>query len=176
MAGLLVLAACESPSARRRPLPASPHVVAVEMRDYRFDYRAAIAGGRVLLRVRNRGSMAHSLSLIPLTDDIPPIDEQLRGSQRRTITPLVQVTLRQPGTRTSIAVDLVPGVRYAFVCFIRDADGQPHFLRGMSAEFRAGASPFPASSSTSVQSDRSSLKRPFVHRPPGVARLRLRPP
>jgi hypothetical protein len=34
-------------------------------------------------------------------------------------------------------VDLVPGQRYALVCFARDAEDQSHALLGMATEFRA---------------------------------------
>lgn len=111
------------------------------MVDYSFAYDPRIDSGRVLLRVHNRGKVVHDLTIIPLTEDVPPIDEQLRGSERRPITPLARVKSRSPGTRATLAVDLAPGVRYAFICFVRDPDGQPHFLRGMNSEFRTGANP-----------------------------------
>jgi hypothetical protein len=34
-------------------------------------------------------------------------------------------------------VDLVPGQRYALVCFVSGPDGQAHAIKGMNAEFRA---------------------------------------
>ncbi len=134
--GLLGVAACDGPSPDRRPLPAGPQVVDVQMGDYNFEYDPDIGAGRVVLRVHNRGDVPHNLSLIPLADDIPPIGEQLRGSHRLAITPLARIKTRPPGTSTTMAVDLTAGVRYAFICFVRDAEGQPHFVRGMSAEFR----------------------------------------
>lgn len=140
---LMGLVACERPSPDGRPLPAGPQVVDVEMRDYGFAYDGQITAGRVVFRVHNRGDVAHNLSVVPLTEDIPPIDEQLRGTQRRAITPLARVKARPPGTATTIAVDLTAGVRYAFICFVLDADGQSHSLRGMSSEFRAGEARVP---------------------------------
>lgn len=120
------------------------------MADYRFHYGEAIAAGRVLFRVINTGSADHSLSLLPLTEDIPPIDEQLRGTERRAIVPLAAIKARPPGTATTVAVDLAPGVRYAMVCFVDDAEGS-HALRGMSSEFRTAGIPgqLPPSASTS---------------------------
>lgn len=126
-------AACDRPE--QVALPAGPQVVEVEMTDFAFRYDVSIASGRVLFRVANRGKSHHNLSLIPLSDDIPPIDQQLRGTERRAITPLATIKARPPGTRTSFAAELAPGVRYAMVCFVDDAHGS-HALRGMSSEFR----------------------------------------
>lgn len=140
-AGSMGLAACESPSPGKTTLPAGPQVVDVGMTEYKFVYDRRIAAGRVLLRVRNRGDVAHNMSVTPLPDDVPPIDEQLRGIQRRAIIPLARVTRRGPGTSTTIALDLEPGVRYAFICFVQDAEGRPHYLRGMSSEFRTPGAP-----------------------------------
>lgn len=119
------------------------------MVDYRFEYDPLPASGRVLFRVTNSGNVNHSLSLLPLTDDIPPIDQQLRGTERRAIVPLAAIKARPPGAATTFAVDLVPGVRYAMVCFVEDGQGY-HALRGMTSEFRTAVSgESPTSTSTS---------------------------
>lgn len=136
----LVMASAACQPAEQVALPAGPQVVQVEMTDFSFRYDQPIAGGRVLFRVANTGRSNHSLSLIPLSDDIPPIDQQLRGAERRAVTPLAAIKARPPRTRTTVAVDLAPGVRYAIVCFVEDAHGI-HALRGMSSEFRAGGAP-----------------------------------
>lgn len=107
------------------------------MTEYRFDYDSTVPAGRVIFKVRNTGRVAHSLSLLPLTDDIPPIDEQLRGSRRLGISPFAGVAARRPGASATFAVDLVPGARYAVVCFLADSDRTLHALRGMASEFRA---------------------------------------
>lgn len=138
LGSVVALTACQG--APPLPLPAGPQVVEVAMADFRFDYDPAIAGGRVLFRVANTGKASHSLSLLPLTDDIPPIDQQLRGTTRRAVTPLAAIKARPPGTATTVAVELVPGTRYAMVCFVDDAEGT-HALRGMSSEFRTPAAP-----------------------------------
>lgn len=132
----LVLTGCQSGAADSRPLPAGPQVVQVELSDYSFTYDRSIRPGRVLFRLRNTGTVPHSLSVLPLSDDIPPIDEQLRGNIRRAITPVAAIRSRPPGASTTFALDLAPGSRYAFVCFRDDADGTPHWARGMSSEFR----------------------------------------
>jgi len=148
----LALPACESADRPQPALPAGPHVVEIQMRDYSFEYDPAIPGGRVLFRVVNSGTVPHNLSLLPLSDDIPAIDEQLRGSVRRALAPFAGIRARPPGGSTTFAVDLAPGVRYAFVCFVDDPDGVSHSLRGMSSEFRTPGASGPPGVSTSSSS------------------------
>jgi hypothetical protein len=141
LASGLLLAGCPTPQRQQGELPAGPQVVEIELRDYSFGYDAEIAGGRVLFRIRNTGQVPHTMTVLPLSDEIPPIDEQLRGARRRAITPLARIRPAAPGTRTSFAVNLAPGARYAFVCFLDDTEGTPHWARGMSSDFRATGAP-----------------------------------
>lgn len=136
LVSVIALTACQGSAAQHSVLPPGPQVVEVEMADYSFTYDPSIGPGRVLFRVRNTGTVPHSLTLLPLDEDIPPIDQQLRGSTRRAITPVAVIRSRQPGASTSFAADLAPGARYAFVCFLDDADGTPHWAHGMTSEFR----------------------------------------
>lgn len=133
---LLASAGCQPAPLASAPLPAGPRVVRVDMAEYRFVYEAPAAAGRVLLRVRNTGRVPHTLTVIPLPDDIPPIKEQLAGTERRGIDPFAGTSVQAPGASTSFAVDLAPGVRYAFVCFLGDAAGPSHATLGMASEFR----------------------------------------
>lgn len=140
------------------PLPAPAPIVEVEMRDYAFDYDSAIPAGRVVFRARNIGKVAHRLALLPLPEDVPPIDEQLASSQRRFLEPFAAFANRPPGAVGSFAVNLAPGQRYAMICYVVDADGEPHYRKGMSSEFRTppgtGGSPAtsgPAEPSGSAQ-------------------------
>lgn len=105
------------------------------MTEYRFDHQAQIPPGRTVFRVVNAGGESHSLVLVGLDEDVPPIDEQLRSPNRRGVPTYAQVPERPPGSRDTFAVDLEPG-RYAFICFVRDSDGVSHADKGMSSEFR----------------------------------------
>ncbi len=115
-----------------------PAVIAVAMREYRFDYDPAIPAGRVVFEFFNAGHVEHRPVLLALPEDLPPIDIQLRGTERRGIAPFAGVPAQAPGEAGTFAVDLLPGRRYALICFARGADGEPHFLEGMNSEFRAG--------------------------------------
>lgn len=136
--GSPLLAACQE-ARQSAPLPAGPAVVEVRMGEYRFEYDEAIGNGRVLFRVANIGRVRHEMRLFPLTDDIPPIEEQLRSSNRRSIPPFAGISVLEPGAKTTFAADLAPGTRYALLCFVLDTKDTPHALLGMNSEFRAMA-------------------------------------
>lgn len=121
---------------RRPAWPPSPAVVAVRLEDYLFRFDQRVPAGRVVFRVENTGTVEHELQFYPLSEDMPPIDAQLRGAERRVITPLGGVPYRRPSQSGTFAVDLVAGRRYALICFLR-SEGGSHALRGMNAEFRA---------------------------------------
>lgn len=116
-------------------MPPSPTYVDVVMTEYRFEHQIEVPAGRTVFRVVNTGAEPHSLVLVELTEDVPPIDVQLRSQDRRGAATYAQVPERPPGSRDIFAVDLLPG-RYAFICFVRDAGGEPHALKGMSSEIR----------------------------------------
>ncbi|MEX2289756.1 MAG: hypothetical protein WD794_05445 [Mycobacteriales bacterium] len=114
------------------------------MTEYGFSYDPTITAGRVLFRVRNTGTVVHSLNMLPLTEDIPPIDEQIRGDRRLAVRPFAGFESLRPGADTTFAVDLAPNTRYALLCFEADDEGVSHLLRGMNSEFRtARAGPPP---------------------------------
>ncbi len=105
------------------------------MSEYKFDMDGSPPGGRVVFRARNLGRLDHELVLVALPEDLPPIQEQLRSDERRPASSIARIPPRVSGSTGTFAVDLSPG-RYAFVCFVVDADGQQHARKGMSAEFR----------------------------------------
>lgn len=105
------------------------------MREYRFEHPPRALRGRVVFVVRNTGSVPHELILVALPEDFPPLDQQLRSDERRGADTLAALRDRKPGSRGTFSADL-PSGRYAFACFVRDADGESHALKGMTSEFR----------------------------------------
>lgn len=141
-AAALLVAGCSPPERPRPPWPPNPAVVDVRLEEFRVSYDRPVPAGRAVFRVRNAGTIEHELQFVPLSEDFPPIEVQLRGSERRFINPIAGVPHRLPGRSGTFAVDLVGGRRYALVCFLRDGQGS-HAVRGMASEFTAGA-PAPA--------------------------------
>lgn len=131
----LVATSCTSESSSDTYLPPSPPVIEVTMREYSFTHEQAVPGGQVVFRVHNAGTEDHELLLALLPEDLPPIDEQLRGPTRRGLGTVARMLTHPPGSTGTFAVFLEPG-RYAMICFLRDAKGVPNALKGMSSEFR----------------------------------------
>ena len=120
---------------RAGALPAKPQTVDVAMQEYRFLYDAPDAAGRIVFRVHNEGRLRHDLVLVYLEEGLPPLDEQLRGSDRRIVATIASLPARAPGQQGTFAVDLQPG-RYGMICFVTDPDGRQHAQKGMNSEFR----------------------------------------
>lgn len=121
-------------------LPEPPPVVTVTMREYRFTLPRSVPSGRVVFRFVNAGRVLHQPDMVPMPAGLPPIGEQVRGGTRAAVSPFAGIPPRRPGRTGTFAVDLVPGQRYAIVCFARDSDDEgSHAVKGMTAEFTAGA-------------------------------------
>ena len=118
---------------------AGPPVVVVTMREYRYQHPQVIPSGRVVFRFVNDGVLEHQTDLMPLAEDFPPIDQQIRGGNRRVVTPFAGFLPRKPGEIGTFDVDLGAGRRYALVCFARAPDDESHALKGMTSEFRPAA-------------------------------------
>lgn len=119
--------------------PPSAPEVEVTMTDYDIEIDdPPVPAGRVVFRVDNAGEDTHRLSVVPLPEDLPPIDEQLHGDERREVTPVAGTIPRSADTGSVLAVDLEPGRRYALLCYEQLDDGTVHALLGENMEFRAG--------------------------------------
>ncbi|MDQ3931546.1 MAG: hypothetical protein M3252_01720 [Actinomycetota bacterium] len=132
-----VMVSCQPAASSQAPLPNRPPEVTVTLREYSFEFDRPVPAGRVLFRVVNSGTLTHEPELLLLPEDLPPLDQQLRGDRRVVIAPFAAVPARDPGQVGTFAVDLQLGLRFGFVCFARDPDDdQSHAQQGMSFEFR----------------------------------------
>lgn len=122
------------------PAPAPdlmPQQVDVTMTEYRFEYAPPSQPGRTVFQVRNVGAEDHVFGLYLLPDDLPPIDEQLKGDERRGVDSPLELPVAEPGEVQTVGVDLVEGQRYAILCFLGStAENQTHAVLGMNSEFR----------------------------------------
>ena len=135
---MLLATSCRS-STPGPALPTAAPVVQAVLEEYRFTMARPIPAGRVVFRFVNNGSEAHRPVLFPLPEDLPPLDEQVRGTKRRAISPFAGVHTQLPGAKGTFAVDLVQGKRYGFICVVKSPkDDRSHSLKGMTFEFRAG--------------------------------------
>lgn len=146
---MAVLISCSSSSvSSKAPLPPSAPVVEVTLTEYRFELEPSLPVGRVVFRFINRGSEAHWPSLFRLDDDFPSIQEEVLNTVPRFLPHYAEVPPRPPGSTGTFAVDLVPGQRYALVCFMTTADGTGHANKGMTWEARARGGPAEAVGTT----------------------------
>jgi len=106
------------------------------MVDHRFELDRPVPAGRVVFQITNDGQSAHDLIMLPLAEDVPPIAEQLRGSERRLVPPYHGIYERQPGDTDTSALNLLSGQRYAMICVVVGEDGEPYWKKGMATEFR----------------------------------------
>ena len=116
-------------------LPPSPPTVRVGMAEYSFEFDHDIPAGRVVFDVVNNGTIDHSMTVLKLPEDLPPLLDQLRGDERRGLSALARVPALAPGQHSTFAVDLTPG-RYGMICFVTDPDGMSHAVKGQATEFR----------------------------------------
>jgi len=136
VAAAVALVSCQASAGKA--LPAGPPVVTVTMTEFSYAFDRPVPSGRVIFRMVNAGRLTHEPNLFPLSEDVPPIDQQVRGDARQVVAPYAGVLARQPGQVGTFAADLEAGQRYAFVCFARTPDNQSHAKLGMAAEFRPG--------------------------------------
>lgn len=126
----LALSGCSTEATsptREAPRVASPPEIGVTMREYRYELTTTeLPAGRVVFRFRNLGAEPHSPALLPLDEDVPPINEQVRSPERRLVAPFASLNERRPGATGTFAVDLVAGRRYALICYATAPDDEAH--------------------------------------------------
>lgn len=136
IAATAIVGSCRGEPQQGLPLPASPPIIEVTLRDYGIEYSPPVPAGRVVFHVYNAGTTEHQLNMVPLDEGFPPIQEQLSGSERRAVAPFAGVPALAPGSRSVFAVDVIPGTRYALLCLLPGPDGIPYGVKGMNTEFR----------------------------------------
>lgn len=136
----VVVAGCAAGESQG-PVPPAVPTINVQIEEYGLSYTRPIPAGRVVFHIVNTGDHVHRLALLPLSEDVPPILEELRNDTGRSVTLQGRVPNLQPGQTGMFAVDLKKGQRYALVDFSRDPTGRLHGERGIASEFHAGRAP-----------------------------------
>lgn len=136
----LAIAGCSTGETSEALPPAVP-TVDVRLVEHDVVYEQPVPAGRVVFRVTNAGDEVHRLALLPLSEDFPPILEQLQGDTRRAGQLQARVPDLRPGETGVFAADLAEGQRYAMVDFSEAPDGTMHGRLGVASEFHAGGGP-----------------------------------
>jgi hypothetical protein len=117
--------------------PGAPHanpVVTVVAKDFSYVAPASIPAGPTTFRLVNHGPSVHHLTIIRLNAG-KTVQDLVAAFSHPGPPPAWAVAeggpnAVDPGTVSEAIVDLAPG-NYALVCFVPDANGVPHMMKGM---------------------------------------------
>ena len=169
---LLVLQACgdgEAPQGGDDQSPA-PRATAfsVQGSDFAFEHPPTVQAGAVEFQFTNRGQAQHVLIMARVNPGVTLdeareallSDEPPQGPPPFTFVPGVgEVSPGQNGNSTSV----VQAGQYLMICPIPDADGTPHFAKGMVSSFEAtgaGAGSLPTAQATVTAQEFAFLNVP----------------
>jgi hypothetical protein len=117
--------------------PAIP-VVTVTARNYAFDAPDSIAAGLTTLRIENKGTELHHLSLVRFVGGKTAADfvnaMKAGGSPPAWAHDIGGPNVAVPGGAQEATLMLDPG-NYAMLCYIPSADSVPHVMKGMLHPF-----------------------------------------
>lgn len=121
-----------------------PREVVVPATDYAYQLPSDLGSGPTLLRLDNRGKVAHEMALAQLKAGVTAdsvIASMAAGGDPASLTDgIVGILIASPGTTSlgQLKVDLAPGRTYMMICQFKDADSlPPHVAMGMQASFVA---------------------------------------
>jgi hypothetical protein len=136
------LAACSHPDVQQQALAdtaagPAPNVVNVRATEYAFDMPDTIPAGLTTLHLVDAGQELHHVQLVKL-DQGKTVNDLVKALQKGPgplpswATEEGGVNAPRPGGgEASTTLDIAPG-SYAVVCFIPDANGVPHIMKGMT--------------------------------------------
>jgi len=118
--------------------PAEPKAdIVATLSDYAFELSTPLTAGTHTLRVQTVGPQLHELNIEQLAPGKALADAQrwmTRGMKGQPPTrPVGGFEGPSVGTVGWFTVTLAPG-KYLLICYVPDADGKPHFMRGMVQE------------------------------------------
>jgi hypothetical protein len=126
------------------PEPPPPPLLRFVAREYAFEARASVVGGRKRIRLVNRGTEPHYVRFMHLEDGKTMADfAELRRQGRATaewLTPAGGIAPVSPGDSADVVMSLPPG-RILVICGYPGRDGRPHVAHGMMRELRVGSPP-----------------------------------
>lgn len=151
LAAIAALAACSvketpkaadstaaAPAAAPAAAASAPNVVNVTASEYKFDAPAEVPAGMTTFNLTNSGKEIHHISLIKL-DSAKTMDDLMAGMKAMKpgmappgwVIPAGGPNAAAPGGTTSLTMNLEAG-NYVLVCFVPDAKGVPHVMKGMA--------------------------------------------
>lgn len=118
-------------------VPEGATAVDLALSEFAFNFEASeITSGNFAFNVENIGAEQHDIAFARVPEDLD-LEQAVRSEDEPPgLEDEGYVGPFEPGTETTVLFPgpLEPG-RYAMVCFVEAADGEPHALKGMIAEF-----------------------------------------
>lgn len=120
------------------PAAVAPNVVNLTATEYKFDAPAEVPAGLTTFTLTNNGKEMHHAALIKL-DSGKTMDDMMAGMKAMKpgspppgwVIPAGGANAAAPTATSSLTMNLQPG-NYVLACFIPDAKGVPHVMKGMS--------------------------------------------
>jgi len=109
----------------------------LNLTEYAFNFdESEITSGDIAFNVSNIGGEEHQVVLAKFPEDLD-VEEAIRSEEDpEGIEAVGEVDPLDPGADTSfLFTEPLEAGRYVMVCFVEAADGEPHALKGMWAEF-----------------------------------------
>jgi uncharacterized cupredoxin-like copper-binding protein len=107
--------------------------VTVTGREYSFDMPTDVKAGRTTFTLDNKGQEAHVLVIFKLGEGVT-LDQAMQSNSGEGVEGQWGSDIAARGETEELTFDLTPG-NYGAICFVPDAQGQPHFMLGMQKEF-----------------------------------------
>jgi len=120
-------------------VPEGATAVDLALTEYAFNFDAEeITSGNFAFNVENIGGEPHEIGMARISEDAD-LEELVRSEEDEPPDLLEDIGFVgpfEPDSQTTVLLteELGPG-RYAMACFVEAADGEPHALKGMIAEF-----------------------------------------
>jgi hypothetical protein len=120
-------------------VPEAATAVDLALSEFAFNFEPSdITGGNIAFNVQNIGGEPHEIGMARIAADAD-LEELVRSEEEEPPGLLEEVGFVGPfeaGSEATVLFTepLEPG-RYVLACFIEAADGEPHALKGMIAEF-----------------------------------------
>ncbi|HYH79634.1 MAG TPA: hypothetical protein VEX86_07545, partial [Longimicrobium sp.] len=126
------------------PEPPPPPLLRFVAREYAFEARASVVGGRKRIRLVNRGTRPHYIRFLRLAPgktmaDFVALREQ-GGTSAEWLTPAGGIAPVSPGDSADVVMSLPPG-RILVICGYPGPDGRPYVAHGMMRELSVGSPP-----------------------------------
>jgi plastocyanin len=123
------------PPGSSKEIEAGATKVEITGQEYSFDMPDAIKAGRTSFVLVNKGEEAHVMAIVKLKEGVT-LDQAMQSDDQSQDLVVNEWSsdLAASGEEETLTFDVTPGT-YGVVCWIPNAEGQPHAMLGMQKEF-----------------------------------------